>query len=77
MVSLCFERATYLHRCLKIEAADDIENHNFQNEINEFLEKFTVMSPTKNVLHESCKIWSGDHQTTSSDAKYYYVYTAN
>ena len=40
MVSLWFEGATYLHRCLKIEAADDIgtcDNRNFQNE---YLERF-------------------------------------
>ena len=35
MVSLWFEGAAYLYRCLKIEAADDIGTHdncNFQNE---------------------------------------------
>ena len=39
MASLCFEGATYLHCCLKIEAADDIRtcDRNFQNQ---YLERF-------------------------------------
>ena len=37
---LCFEGAAYLHRCLKIEAADDIRTHDSHNFQNEYLERF-------------------------------------
>ena len=40
MASLWFEGAAYLHRCWKIEAADDIGTHDNCNFQNEYLESF-------------------------------------